>query len=151
MVAPVPAQISQLPIRPSSECLPLRSPATHYPRPGSFHRPLCFQTPLPRSARGTNPSSRLLDRKTPYFHTVTNPFSRNPFLFTSMQNPRCVFRNSCRCVLCASVADPFFSYSCRLFALPFHHFLHSFPLFSIACSPLFRKHPGVGVCLRNPG
>jgi hypothetical protein len=22
------------------------------------------------------------------FHTLTNPFSRNPFLFTSMQNPR---------------------------------------------------------------
>ena len=83
------------------------------------------------------------------FHTLTNPFSRNPFLFTSMQNPRGVspspllFRNSCLRVLCASVANPFFSYSCRLFGLSLRSFLHSFPLFSIACS-LFSENRGWG-------
>ena len=74
-----------------------------------------------------------------------------------------LFRNSCLRVLCASVANPFFSYSCRLFGLSLQSFLRSFPLFSIACS-LFSQntggmgipdgaagHPGVGVCVRNPG
>jgi hypothetical protein len=83
------------------------------------------------------------------FHTLTNPFFRNPFLFTSMQNPRGVtlpllFRNSCLRVLCASVANPFFSYSCRLFGLSLRSFLRSFPLFSIACSLFSQNTRGGG-------
>src|SRR5882762_6661548 len=42
---------------------------------------LCFQ-------HLTNPSPSLIDSEAPYFHTLTNPFSRNPFTFTSIQNPR---------------------------------------------------------------
>src|SRR5258705_787978 len=42
---------------------------------------LCFQ-------HLTNPSRSLIDSEAPYFHTLTNPFSRNPFTFTSIQNPR---------------------------------------------------------------
>jgi hypothetical protein len=42
---------------------------------------LCFQ-------ELTNPSSTLVDQHAPRFQTLTNPFSRNPFLFTSIQNPR---------------------------------------------------------------
>jgi len=60
-------------------------PTTHFPSP------LCFHTPLPRSARGTNPFCHLfahIDFYFHYFHALTNPFFRDPFLFTSMQNPR---------------------------------------------------------------
>src|SRR5229473_1468325 len=35
----------------------------------------------------TNPSQSLIDAKTIYSHTLTNPFSRNPFVFSSIQNP----------------------------------------------------------------
>jgi hypothetical protein len=36
----------------------------------------------------TNPSFTLIDLQVLHFHTLTNPFSRNPFSFTSIQNPR---------------------------------------------------------------
>src|SRR5882672_2811990 len=42
---------------------------------------LCFQ-------HLTNPSPSLIDSEATYFHALTNPFSRNPFTFTSIQNPR---------------------------------------------------------------
>ena len=35
----------------------------------------------------TNPSSTVIDLQALYFHTLTNPFPRNPFPFTSIQNP----------------------------------------------------------------
>ena len=35
----------------------------------------------------TNPSSTLIDLQVLYFHPSTNPFSCNPFPFTSIQNP----------------------------------------------------------------
>jgi hypothetical protein len=35
----------------------------------------------------TNPSSTLIDLQALYFHALTNPFPRNPFSFTSIQNP----------------------------------------------------------------
>jgi len=35
----------------------------------------------------TNPSSTLVDQHAPRFQILTNPFSRNLFLFTSIQNP----------------------------------------------------------------
>src|SRR3981189_1490199 len=36
----------------------------------------------------TNPSSTVIDLQVLYFHTLTNPFFRKPFPFTSIQNPR---------------------------------------------------------------
>ncbi len=47
--------------------------------PGFASASSCFQ-------RLANPSFGLIDKYAPPFHTVTNPFSRNPFLFTSIQN-----------------------------------------------------------------
>src|SRR5229473_365220 len=65
MVAPVPAQISKLCPRLHDAArrrfLPL--PTTHHSLPTLLLSPLCF-------------------------HTLTNQFSCNPFLFTSIQNPR---------------------------------------------------------------
>jgi hypothetical protein len=40
---------------------------------------LCFQHP-------TNPSQSLIETEAIYSHTLTNPSSRNPFVFTSIQN-----------------------------------------------------------------
>ena len=36
----------------------------------------------------TNPSSIVIDLQVLYFHTLTNPFPRNSFRFTSIQNAR---------------------------------------------------------------
>src|SRR5712691_4239416 len=49
-------------------------------RASGFSFALCFQYL-------TNPSQSLIDAKTIYSHTLTNPFSRNPFVFSSIQNP----------------------------------------------------------------
>src|SRR5882672_10647479 len=64
----------------NSMCIPSRSrhslPTIDHPLspPFSFHAL-------------TNPSSTLIDLQVLYFHTLTNPFPRNPFSFRSIQNP----------------------------------------------------------------
>ena len=62
MVAPVPAHISKFPPH-SPQCAAASLLTTHHPLPTLFLPPLCF-------------------------HTLTNCFSRNPFIFTSIQIPR---------------------------------------------------------------
>ena len=68
----------------------------------------------------TNPSCRPIDLQVLYFHTLTNPFSRNPFPFSSIQNPPGVggVRLHQLCVLCASALKncltPFLTYCCAL-------------------------------------
>src|SRR5258708_18422838 len=134
MAARAPAQISSLRPRLHDTARRRRPPTTHHSLPTLLLSPLCFHTPLPRSARGTN------------------PFSRNPFLFTSIQNPRgCGLRNpklstafSVRSVplwqihlfqeLAASLAS-----LCTLFRTRFLCFQ------SLAAS--FSKTPGVGTLL----
>ena len=126
MVAPVPAQISKLRTRLPAAARRRSSPllTTHDALHTVFLSPLCF-------------------------HTLTNPFSCNPFLFTSIQNPRgCGVKNpklstafSVRSMplwqihlfqgLAASLAS-----LCTLFRTRFLYFQ------SLAAS--FRKIPGVG-------
>ena len=68
----------------------------------------------------TNPSSTVIDLQVPYFHTLTNPFSPNPFPVISMQNPGGVgdMRLLQLCVLCASALKnrltPFLTNCCAL-------------------------------------
>jgi hypothetical protein len=131
MVAPVQAQISKLRTRLPAAARRRSSPllTTHDALHTVFLSPLCFHTPLPRSARGTN------------------PFSRNSFFFTSIQNPGGVgsrTQSSPRlslCALCLCGKSIFFKSLrplCRLFAL--FSALVSF-VFS-RLQPLFPKRPG---------
>lgn len=93
-----------------------------------------------------NPASRFASALC--FHNLTNCSSRNPFLFTSMQNPRARGGRNPRSrpaflrALCVSVANPFLSYSCELFVV-------AKKLIPIAISnfhTLFTKYPeGVGI------
>jgi hypothetical protein len=128
---------------------------TSLPLRQSNFSPLCFHTPLPRSARGTNPFCHLLahiDFYFHYFHVLTNPFSRNPFLFTSIQNPRGCGVESPEtvplflCALSASVENPFFSHSCKLFVVAKK--VNSFGIKQI--HTLLQKHPGVAYSQKPP-
>src|SRR5258708_25491178 len=85
------------------------------------------------------------------FHNLTNPFSRNLFIFTSIQNPggAGVRPRSQLRVRCASVANPMFSAVCRLFVVSLRSFLHLLPLFSIACGLFFQNTPGGGGSVRH--
>src|SRR5229473_4525862 len=127
MVAPVPAEISNL--RPCPPAAPLRRRSlplltTHYPLSTLFLSALCF-------------------------HILTNCFSHNPFILTtipiapgcggtSLQSP------SELNAFGDSVANPLFSGICCLFPVSLRSFLRSLPLFSIACS-LFSQNTGGGV------
>ena len=106
----------------------------------------CRTLRFPRFHQLTNPSLPTIDLQPSRYQELTNPSFRNPFVFSSIQNPRgcggADFQFSPRC-LCASVENPMFSAVCRLFVLSLRSFLHSFPLFSTTCS-LFCKTPGVG-------
>ena len=135
MVAPVPAQISNLRLRPSAAA-PLRRRSlslltTHYPLPNLFLSALCFHIPI-----------------------LTNCFSRNPFILVTIPiapvwgyKPPISLRTLClRAAACPDlfgVVNPLFSGICRLSSVSLRSFLRSLPLFSIVCS-LFRKIPGVG-------
>jgi hypothetical protein len=125
MVARVPPQISKLrprlPAPPSLRSLPVVT--THHSLPPVFRPPLCF-------------------------HALTNPSSRKPFIFTSIQIPRGCGGQEPKaphgflCALCASVANPSFSRACGLFVVSLRSFLHSLPWFSIVCG-LFSQNAGV--------
>src|SRR5258708_5555671 len=144
MVAPVPAQILKVaPVYPPPHCV--AAPGHYFAHrrlSPVFRPPLYFHTPLPRSARGTN------------------PFPRKPFIFKSIQIPRgCevslrfflppvypqrllrrVTRHSplCPCFHQLPPSFPsFFPLFCFLF-LFFQSFAASFP-----------KTPGVGLPLRE--
>src|SRR5713101_225162 len=139
MVARVPAQISKVRLRPPAAPLRRRSLlllTTHHPQPTLFLSPLCF-------------------------HILTNCFSRNPFILITIRiAPRCGVQASNlspnsvpprRCRDLVGVANPLLSGICRLFSASLRSFLHSLPLFSIACS-LFSQNTGGGVSrmqLRN--
>jgi len=126
MVARVLAQIPKLrprlPAPPSLRSLPVAT--THHSLPPVFRPPLCF-------------------------HALTNPSSRKPFIFTSIQIPRGCGGQEPKaphgflCALCASVANPSFSRACGLFVVSLPSFLHSLPLFSIVCG-LFSQNTPVG-------
>ena len=80
------------------------------------------------------------------FHTLTNPFFRNPFLFTSMQNPRGCGVEILGTELLFSVPSvpPRQIHSFQAFAASLPSFSTSRPLFSSTCS-LFSQTPGWGV------
>ena len=132
MVAPVPAQIPNLRPRPPATPLRRRPPlTTHHSLPTLFLPPLCF-------------------------HILTNCFSRNPFILTTIRiAPGCggtslpislqtLCLRAAACPDLVGVANPLFSGICRLFSASLRSFLHSLPLFSIACS-LFSQNTGGGV------
>src|SRR6266446_1279096 len=123
MVAPVPAQISKL--RPRLSAAARRGSlsllTTHHPLPPVFRPSLCF-------------------------HALTNPSSRKPFIFTSIQIPRGCGGTSLQSPsqLCASLANPLLSCSCSLFVVSLPSFPRSFPLFSIVCSLFSQNTRGGG-------
>jgi hypothetical protein len=106
----------------------------------------CRTLRFPRFHQLTNPSLPTIDLQPSRYQQLTNPSFRNPFVFSSIQNPwgcgGADFQFSPRC-LCASVANPMFSAVCRLFVPSLGSFPHSFPLFSRACS-LFLQNTRVG-------
>jgi hypothetical protein len=157
MVAPVPAQISQLPIRPPSECLPLSSPATHYPRPGvhspfisPFIAPLfsCSLAPISEGYKSLFAPPRSQNSLFSYSYKSIFP---QPLSFHIHAKPPVCFQEFLPLrALCLGGKSIFFILLPPLSSL--------FALFSALVSfvfnrlqPLFRKHPGVGVCVRNPG
>jgi len=121
MVAPVPPQIkapSRLPAPPSLRSLPVVT--THHLLPPVFRPPLCF-------------------------HALTNPSSRKPFIFTSIQIPGgcggTSLQSPSQLVLCGK-------------SIVFRYLPPLFPLFALFSAlppfvfnrlrPLFLKHPGGG-------
>src|SRR6266436_84269 len=84
------------------------------------------------------------------FHTLTNPFSRNPFLFTSMQTLGGGIRVEISEALSLSLCMRCFrGKSCPFRHLPpllprFVLFRALSPLVCISLRPLFQKHPGGG-------
>ena len=150
MVAAVPAQISKLRPRPTRHSVPslLRLLTTHSPLPTLFLSPLCFLSL-------TDPFSRLPDHPILCFHVLTNHLAGNPFIFTSIQNPRGV---TPPCDLCAPISvpsglrffpplatSPLFSSACRLF-FSLGPLLQARSLCFQPFTASFRKTPGVG-CL----
>src|SRR5216684_4203768 len=81
------------------------------------------------------------------FHNLTNPFSRNLFVFTSIQNSGGVGvrPRSQLPIRCASVANPMFSAVFRLFVVSLRSFLQLLPLFSTACGRFLPNTQGGGV------
>jgi hypothetical protein len=118
----------------------LRLLTTHSPLPTLFLSPLCFLSL-------TNPFSRLPDHPILCFHVLTNPLAGNPFIFTSIQNPRGVTPS----------LRPLCSHLSALWVAVFPAARH-FPFVFIGLPPLFqarslcfqpftasfRKTPGVG-------
>src|SRR5216683_3626094 len=109
MVAPVPAQIPNLRPRPPATPLRRRPPlTTHHSLPTLFLPPLCF-------------------------HILTNCFSRNPFILTTIRIAPGCGGTSLQSLseLCASaplpagVANPLFSGICCLFPVSLRSFLRS--------------------------
>src|SRR5882762_8372127 len=75
------ASFAKIPGGGYSAAFPRCLPSAPFEMGGSISARSCFQ-------ELTNPSSPLIDQHPPLFHTVINPFSRNFFRFTSIQNPR---------------------------------------------------------------
>ena len=79
------------------------------------------------------------------FHSLTNPSPRNPFVFTSIQNPQGITLR----VPCLRGKSLVTNHKSRLFSnvqalyLSCASFSHSGPLFSMVCE-LFWKNTGVG-------
>ena len=131
MVAPVPAQIPNLRLRPPAAPLRRRPPlTTHHSLPTLFLPPLCF-------------------------HILTNCFSRNPFILITIHiAPECGGTNlQSLSELCASAPLPAPTLSGWQIHC-FQAFAASFPsLCALFCTPSlcfqsfaasFRKIPGVG-------
>jgi hypothetical protein len=123
--------------------------------PFLFSQPRCFP--------------QTIDFYRPCFHILTNPFSCNPFIFTSIQNPRGV-RGPCaqsRHSFTQSVYYegplvypersrgatryfPFVLSSLPPLGLSWLSFSHSLPLFSAACGLFLQNAGGWGIASRMP-
>jgi hypothetical protein len=142
MVAPVPAQIANLPTglpAAARRRFPLRS--RHSDVPSTSRTPA---RNLPTFRHSEALSSPL------YFHHFANPSSRNRFIFTSMQNPRgCTLQRSRRQTFRRSnLSTLLFASAWRLFVASPYSFLPSFPLFSIVCSLISQNTRGGGASAR---
>jgi len=149
-VSPLPPSFNS-----NSMCIRTRSgntlPTIDHPLSSVF----CFH-PL------TNPSSTVIDLQVLSFDTLTSPFSRNPFPFTSIQNAGCVGgcisfptprsapapagsgRLSARQAGLSVEKSPksFPNRPLRTLEISLRSFATSRPLFSIACA-LFLQNRGV--------
>ena len=130
-------------------CIPSRS---RHSLPTIDHR----LSPLFSFHALTNPSSTLIDLQVLYFHTLTNPFSRNPFPFTSIQNPgvagRCISFPTPRSAPAARQAglsvekspNSFPDIPLRTLEISLRSFATSHPLFSVACGLFMQNRGGYG-------
>jgi len=133
MVAAVPAQITKILPRPPA------APLRPCPQPAPTSASLCLCG---------NPNLSPL-----CFHTLTNPFSRNSLIFTSIQNPRGVtpLRPLCSdlSALCVAVFPgtrhfPFIFFNLPPLFLSLLSFAGALPLFSVACSLFCQNTRGGG-------
>ena len=111
----------------------------------------------------TNPSSTVIDLQVLYSQTLTNPFSRNPFPFTSIQNPGgsglCAFFNSASAPAPAGSGclparqaglsvekspNSFPDIPLRTLEISLLSFSTSHPLFSIVCGLFLQNTGGMG-------
>ncbi|SRR6266404_2475178 len=110
-----------------------------------------------------NPSYRPIDLQVLSFHTLTNPFSRNPFPFSSIQNPggwRRPARSSTPRSLCLparqaglsveELPNSFPDIPLRTLEISLRSFSTSRPLFSIVCGLLLQITGGMGVAAAGP-
>src|SRR5260370_34187535 len=132
----------------SADSVPVSSLPSSAPPCVSVHHP----RPYPLSTTHYPLSAALC------FHNLTNPFSRKPFCFTSIQNPRGVtLRRSFQDALCLSVSvaclpqagksHRFSSLQPLVFSCRF--FPHSYRLFSAACRLFRQKQGGGGAIIVN--
>src|SRR5258707_746841 len=124
MVAPVPAHITKLGLHPHAEARRRALLTTHHSLPTLFLSPSA-----PRSANISPVLSSLRILSVPRGCTIHH-------------SRRQTFRPS-------GMPTLLFALACRLFALSFHSFLHSFPLFSIVCSLFSENTRGGGTSSRS--
>ncbi len=103
----------------------------------------------------TNPSICLIDLQVLSIHTLTNPFSSNPFPFTSIQNPGGwddAPSSTPRSLRLSVQKKPnsFPDIPLRTLEISLLSFATSRPLFSIVCGLFLQNTGGMGVAAAGP-
>jgi hypothetical protein len=99
----------------------------------------------------TNPPSSAIDKDLLCLQELTNPFSRNSLVFTSIQNPggAGAFLSGCSREHGSRVTSHVLSFACSLFAVSLRFFFALVPFVFKSLQPLFQKHPGWGGIVRT--
>jgi len=111
----------------------------------------------------TNPSSTLIDLQVLYSQTLTNPFSRNRFPFTSIQNPGVVGANAPSStprslslparqagLSVEKLPNSFPDIPLRTLEISLRSFSTARPLFSIVCRLFLQNTGGMAVAAAGP-